>query len=94
MAHGDWHPDTAMRPGIFNITVDSDGQINHVGVGYDIVLASGAVAKQTGSNPDLAGAHLAALQVCVDAMWAGVLANEGISRTRYAAGAIGAPHRR
>ena len=77
----DWHPDTGLRPGIFNITVDYAGKIDHVGVGYDVVLPSGDLAKSTGSNPALDAATLASLQACVDAMWAGVLANEGLSIT-------------
>lgn len=81
MALSDWHPDTGLRPGIINITVDHTGTIDHVGVGYDVVLPSGAVAQQTGSNPVLDAATLASLQVCVDAMWAGVLVNEGLSIT-------------
>ena len=81
MAAGDWTNTTGLRPGIFNITVDYTGTINHVGVGYDVVLPSGAVAKQTGSNPALDAATLAALQACVNAMWIGVLANEGLTIT-------------
>jgi hypothetical protein len=81
MAQGDWTNTTGLRPGIFNITVDFQGKINHVGVGYDVVLPSGDVAKQTGSNPTLDAATLTLLQTCVDAMWAGVMANEGVTIT-------------
>ena len=45
---GDWHPDATLKPGIINITVDDTGKINHVGIGYEVVLPSGRVATSKG----------------------------------------------
>ena len=83
---GDWHPDATLKPGIINITVDDTGKIDHVGIGYAVVLPSGQVATNKGWTWHSPPAEITApaptirsLQNVVDKLLAAATEAEGLS---------------
>lgn len=66
MATGDWAPDTKIEPTLVNVTFNADGAINHIGIGYRVILPSGDVVAERGytwHSPDGDYAHAPAEHV-------------------------------
>lgn len=78
--HGDWAEGTGIRPTIINITVDGDGNVNHVGIGFDVVLPSGSHAQSSGHTyTNITGPERKAAQRVVDAIVADAMRAHGIT---------------
>src|SRR5215475_3962653 len=84
MAQGDYAPGTKIRPGLINIRL-KDGQLEHFGIAYQIVLPSGRVltehaytwhneAEGRTIDPD----HIEALNRALAACLADLIAEEGV----------------
>lgn len=86
MAKGDWAPGTGLRLTQVNISFDpaNPTKIAYVGIGYEVILPSGDVAKYSGfawhspGNGQVAPG-LPAVQAIVDQIVAAALAHEGVS---------------
>ena len=74
MAKGDWGPGARLEPLVVNITVDSEGVVMHVGVGYHLRLPSGRAHASGFSWDD----HCPDAQPFVDRLLAAAAAHEGV----------------
>lgn len=83
MPQGDWHPDAKMRPGIINLSVGQDGEIVHVGVGFDVISKNGLVVQSSGYSWDLPDEHRAALEAALRELVETCAEAEGLSGVVY-----------
>ena len=85
MANGDYAAGTTLKPVLVNVTLDEHLQIDHVGIGYHLVLPSGRVhdGGYTWHSPrgDYAQGppeHIAKLQAVMDELLRAAAEHEGV----------------
>lgn len=83
MPQGDWHPASRLRHGIINIQVTDDGEVHHIGMGYDVVSPNGSVLRTSGWSWPISTELRKRLEEVLREMAKDVVDHEGVSGLDY-----------